>query len=295
MVKTKREKVAVYPPKEDAEGTKTRKLAEVIFRGTGMKCLIYLEQRAKGQREQTQKTKRDTEAILVSQDGRSYAELLKTVKETVKAGTTAARGIRTIREGKDGRMIIVTEERAQEAVDSLKKQLREGGNMTTKELGGQGKKRSNIDALVDKSEIVDAISIELGVDKSLFDVGDLRPYFGEIKRPRRATDLLRKGSIRIGLNRCNVVGRVEVTQCYKCWGYGHIREKCTENVDMKTACRKCGKEGHAAKECENNEYCPCCKTENHRMGTAKCPKFKAALNKARAVEARRKGQDGKPA
>ncbi|KAJ8965370.1 hypothetical protein NQ317_002873 [Molorchus minor] len=236
----------------------------------------------KGQRESIQKTKRDTKAILVSQDGKSHAELLKTVKETVKAGTTAARGIRTIiREGKDGRMIIVTEEKEQKAVVSLKKKLRERGNMTTKDIGGQGKKCiiyiKDIDALVEKAEKEEAVGRETGLDKTRFDL------FKE-----RAEDLQRKGGIRIGLNRCKVVGRVEVLQCYKCWRYGHIRKKCTENTAMRTACSKCGKEAHAAKECTNKEYCQSCKAENHRMGTAKCPEFKAALSKARAEDAQRK-------
>ncbi|KAJ8968845.1 hypothetical protein NQ317_017898 [Molorchus minor] len=224
---------------------------------------------------------------------------LKTVKETVKAGTTAARGIRTIiREGKDGRMIIVTEEKEQKAVVSLKKKLRERGNMTTKDIGGQGKKGiiyiKDIDALVEKAEKEEAVGRETGLDKTRFDVGGLRPYFRGNQTvtiqlfKERAEDLQRKGGIRIGLNRCKVVGRVEVLQCYKCWRYGHIRKKCTENTAMRTACSKCGKEAHAAKECTNKEYCQSCKAENHRMGTAKCPEFKAALSKARAEDAQRK-------
>ncbi|KAJ8977378.1 hypothetical protein NQ317_015493 [Molorchus minor] len=147
---------------------------------------------------------------------------------------------------------------------------------------------------MEKAEKEEAVGRETGLDKTRFDVRDLRPYFRGNQTvtiqlfKERAEDLQRKGGIRIGLNRCKVVGRVEVLQCYKCWRYGHIRKKCTENTDMRTACSKCGKEAHAAKECTNKEYCQSCKAENHRMGTAKCPEFKAALSKARAEDAQRK-------
>lgn len=35
------------------------------------------------------------------------------------------------------------------------------------------------------------------------------------------------------------------SQCYKCWGLGHLRDKCTSAIDRSRTCFRCGAEGHA--------------------------------------------------
>ncbi|XP_018576384.1 zinc finger protein GIS2-like [Anoplophora glabripennis] len=110
---------------------------------------------------------------------------------------------------------------------------------------------------------------------------------GETKRPRqvspqdKAESLLRTGKIRVGINSCTVVERVNVTQCFRCWGYGHYRKECKEE-DRSINCRKCGRIGHKAEECGEELCCLTCKRTGHAAGSGACPEFRKALAWVRA-------------
>lgn len=68
--------------------------------------------------------------------------------------------------------------------------------------------------------------------------------------------------------------RSRPTQCYKCWGYGHVRSMCKANVDKSGNCFNCGEAGHSIGNCSSPPKCMVCKesnkTFNHRMGSTIC-------------------------
>lgn len=40
-------------------------------------------------------------------------------------------------------------------------------------------------------------------------------------------------------------------QCYKCWGFGHVRTNCKSDKTRLGCCFKCGSREHMAHQCEN--------------------------------------------
>ncbi|XP_029166089.1 uncharacterized protein LOC114936906 [Nylanderia fulva] len=84
-----------------------------------------------------------------------------------------------------------------------------------------------------------------------------------------------KNKIKIGWT----IARIELlkarpTQCYKCWGHGHLRNKCTSVADRSKTCFRCGGENHPALNCQNPIRCILCveqgKDPNHRVGSNQC-------------------------
>lgn len=83
------------------------------------------------------------------------------------------------------------------------------------------------------------------------------------------------GKIKIGWT----VAKIELldarpTQCYKCWGYGHMRYACTSSIDRRGSCFNCGSYGHLAQSCSNSPRCVICHEaglpDNHRSGSRTC-------------------------
>lgn len=73
--------------------------------------------------------------------------------------------------------------------------------------------------------------------------------------------MIEAGRVNLGWRSCRVVHHIHLTRCYKCCGFGHVAEKCTN----KLACSKCGGE-HKAAECNNTVLqCINCKHMNEKF------------------------------
>lgn len=171
LVRDGRAKIALYPPVTDPGGVKTRKLLECILYGTNTKGLIYVKEKpgrkSKGETEMAPRVERerDTEVVIVRDQGKTYADLLREVKDNVKVGTEAAKSIRTIREARNGHMIIVVDKKDKGGTEELREKLRRNNN-TVSGATGKGKMVSiiikDIDSLTTVEEIKDAIIRETG-------------------------------------------------------------------------------------------------------------------------------------
>lgn len=71
------------------------------------------------------------------------------------------------------------------------------------------------------------------------------------------------GCVNLGWKSCKVAHHIHLTRCFKCCGFGHIAERCSN----KLACAKCSGE-HKTAECKSNETrCVNCKVMNEKFGT----------------------------
>ncbi|KMQ89040.1 reverse transcriptase [Lasius niger] len=63
-------------------------------------------------------------------------------------------------------------------------------------------------------------------------------------------------------------------QCFKCWGFGHVRFSCTSTIDRSNLCFNCGGEGHSLRDCRSPSHCVVCEStgskSDHKMGSALC-------------------------
>ena len=237
-----------------------------------------------------------TEPVIISpQEGKTYADLLRTVKETIKDDKETTSHIQTIRQSKEGNMVI-TMKPEQRKADELKNLLTRGMKEMKARISKRDKRGGAVlnvkgmDAVTTKAEVVEAIGRESGVGANMVRVGELRPFFGgsqavRVTMPEEAAKkLLQTGGIRIAYNNCRVTRRFPLTQCFKCWGYGHTASECEEAHDHGKDCRKCGRTGHVLKDCTNEKYCPICKNAGHSVGIGACPDMRRALKIAREAE-----------
>lgn len=75
------------------------------------------------------------------------------------------------------------------------------------------------------------------------------------------SEIMKINKIRVGWKVCSVVEFVEVTQCYKCWGFYHVAKYCKKPE----RCGRCA-EQHSTKECkEQNRKCASCIDHKDRL------------------------------
>ncbi|GJQ78882.1 hypothetical protein Trydic_g53 [Trypoxylus dichotomus] len=94
-----------------------------------------------------------------------------------------------------------------------------------------------------------------------------------------ALELLKTARIKVGWVNSRIRKRLEVTRCYRCFGYGHRQATCSEPDRRKEGvCMGCGEKGHLKKNCTNKPRCFLCSAENardHVAGSGKCGVFRA--------------------
>lgn len=284
-------KIALYPPCSDPRGLTTRKIAECIFRQSGIKCLIYIKAAKEDKLTERTEKKEHTDAIIINQPGKSYSELLKIVKDKIPKNSDEARHIRTIREAKRGGLVMVIDKgengRNGRKVKDILTLEKEEGLTVVEQTGKQPRVTiKGIDGAATKEEVEEAIREHLGTSGN-FRIVNMRPFFAGNQAATVAMDeedakrLTKQNNIKIGLSRCRVTEFINVIRCTRCWKFGHNRYSCKEESDDSDKCRKCGGVGHLANKCDKKEYCLSCKCEGHTTGTNQCPQFLAALNRIR--------------
>ncbi|KAJ8929748.1 hypothetical protein NQ314_017538 [Rhamnusium bicolor] len=225
------------------------------------------------------KMKTTEQSVLVKKGGKSYAELLKSVRTSVDLEKIGIK-IKSIKQtGKGDLLLSVTggDEKARSLKTDIETQLKDVD--VTMRKSEATIHISDVDPTVTEEEIRDALNAHIDIDKNLIKITSLRPsrnqnHMATAILPREAArELSRKGKIKIGWVLSRVRERVSVTRCFRCLEFGHIQQGCA-GVDRSGECLNCGKTGHKAKDCKNESFCAKCQIGEHRTDSTRCPHYK---------------------
>lgn len=274
------------------EGTVMRKLAEIAFRNTDRTLQICIPKSNYRQATDTINTpkprqERESNALVIKNNGQSYADLLKQVKGEVTASDLNG-SVNSLRQTRSGDLLIAID-RSGKNLNTLKGRISGKMDEANVQIRAAEKYRVlhiiNIDAITTKVEVQEAVAIAVGQEtlrQGNYEISNMRPARGScqiatVKASGKVADtLLSKGKIVVGVTRCKVVHRQEVKRCYRCWGYGHIAAGC-DGPDRSKACVKCAADDHQVKDCTNSSFCPICNKEGHRAGNTGCPRYRLAI------------------
>lgn len=224
-----------------------------------------------------------TDKIIIKSEGKTYADLLRSVKRNVdieEAGVT----IRSLKKTLKGDLLLEVTG-GKERVTTLKEMIR----TRTKDTEVFVKSNdatihiTDIDADINEEDLKKEIMrSERDISEEQLRVISLRPNrtgnqtATVTMRKYIADRLVKKGKIKIGWVYCRLRHRVNIARCYKCLEFGHRTPDCT-GPDRGGTCRRCGKDGHLAKECKGTPYCITCEREGHRADSTGCPRFRELI------------------
>lgn len=207
--------------------------------------------------------KRDS-VVVVSQEGKSCSEILKSVKEGLNPIQISNASIVSIQRTRKEDLLIRLKG-ARKAAEALCKAVSEHVPGLKTEMRGKRKAvmhLSDLDQDTDKEDIkqgirseLSKINLDIGLEE--VEVTSLRPAFAGTQKATvklsqvHAHKLMRKKRILIGLVSCRLKFREDQQRCYRCWEIGHTVSKCN-GPDKSRDCFKCGKEGHQKAECNTD-------------------------------------------
>ncbi|KAK9729434.1 hypothetical protein QE152_g15951 [Popillia japonica] len=239
-------------------------------------------------------SQRTTEKIVVKSGTTKYADLLKKVKDNVdldkdnvdldKVGVH----VKTIKKTRHGDLMLEVSgdrERASALKAAISKKVENKVSVINNEMTIHV---LDIDAAYTKEDAEEAIRNAAKVrEPQTIRVKSMRPtrdgnQIATVQASRAAGNvLLNTGRIKIGWVGCRVRERIEVTRCYRCLEFGHLKKDC-KGQDRSNHCLSCNQLGHQAKDCAGAQFCPSCQSEGHRADSTKCPRFRELLSQEKA-------------
>lgn len=286
MKRKNKNKLTVIPlEKEDLESIK--KIMEYTFIETDIRVEIGISRREREKMtaskvgEQAEVYKRRsprTDALILKAEGKTYAEMLRAIKEAAPEGENGIKAAKKTRNGE----VLLTMEGGRDKISTLKTAITnkvEGVQTRCIRKGETILHLSNVDAITTREEVRTSIQRQINAADIEIEIRSLRPTQRENQIATVAVDsdtakkLLELGQLRIGFNTCRVRERVDIIRCYRCHGYGHVARACSA-PSRENLCLKCGTAGHKASECKGETHCVSCEKDGHRTGTLSCPIYR---------------------
>lgn len=276
----------VIPDIGGSTGETLKRMTQFLFSDTNVEVVLCKEKTGMNQKtnknlnidlnakKATRTFKED--AILVKMEGKSYADLLRTVKKEVSPDNIGV-NIKTVRKTRSGELLVTVPHGTGNA-KALKEEImrKVPGTISTLLTRKKVLHIKDLDATTTVEDVRKAISDTITVATEDLDIRALRPtVFSRqnvtvILPNTKADELLYKGSIKIGWTSCKVTERKAESKCTRCWEHTHQKKDCA-GPDRSNLCMKCGKEGHNANLCIDKPYCLSCKIEGHQTNAYKCP------------------------
>lgn len=287
-------------PEEKKEPKKLRGEASEteITRHTEAKAVAKEEWHVVGKKKKSpfQKATRPDALIIRPKEKEKYADILKRVKQDASANQ-ARDYVDKIRRTAKGDMLIVLRKENNEKTPELQ-------NIIAGVLGEEAVviakcheeelEIKDIDETTTILEILEALQNTAGDDcKITIDaVKSLRKAYGGTQTATVRLNIATAnkvigeyGKIKIGWVNCRIRKNIKPVKCFRCWQYGHLANKCGNEIDRTNVCMKCGELNHKIANCQNEAHCMLCKEKNmrydHIAGSSRCPVFKVALQMVR--------------
>ena len=242
------------------------------------------KENSKQEKRQRPKRKK-TEAVLIQPaEGRSYAEVLKSLRSQTKIiEQTNVRGIRKTRNG--GLLLeLSTGEKLQPGfVQHIKETVQQAASITELKPKATVEIR-DLDSLTEDKEVEEAIKSAIESTTEDVRIQLTPPNSREQVRAfvtlstESAEKLLKLAKIKIGWIRARIRLRQTTKKCFRCFGVGHLQSSC-QGPDRSKLCVKCGETGHKIKECTREARCCICADSgrhpvDHLPGSRGCPASK---------------------
>lgn len=242
----------------------------------------------------------ETTAVVLSMEGKSYAEMLRSAREALKGEKTVQ--VESIGKTKDDKVILHLKNTKGEAAsptpDLIKNKMQDATveikkpreNLKTFHIRGLDQLTTEDEVKKDILAALNMSAEQTGIMVSALRQTNARGSSQAVTvrlRAGPAARLANIGKVKIGLVLCKVRERIEVERCYKCWCTGHDSRSCN-GIDRTKACNNCGQDGHKARECTNDPHCPLC-NDGHRAWSTQCPKYIVEKNKV--LKIRNGGRD----
>ena len=260
------------------------KIVECCLRGKELKAEVCAKGRGIKKRNNDRIRRENLNTLIVkNQQGKTYAETLKSIKAAVVPEEKGAT-IKKIGKTKDGNIVIKIRDDTPGASEEVAKAINKGasGSAEVKQTAKIQILIHDIDEATEKEEIEKAIRDEAGADIELT-VHDPTPnkngnFTAKVLMPKNyGQHMIEKGTLKIGWFNSRVTEKITIPICYNCLKLGHLGTYCREPRVEKKRCYKCASDKHEASSCDQEPHCMECNEKGHIVNSFNCPAYKKLI------------------
>lgn len=240
----------------------------------------------------------------------TYAKVLAEAKSKVDLADLGITELRFRRAATGARILEVPGATSGDKADSLAEKLREALKEEDIKIAMPTKcsevRVSGLDDSVSAEEVAKAIIKIGGCRADLVKVGEIRvDHTGlgtiwvrcPVAVAKKVAD---SGRLLVGWVAAQVkLMQTKPLRCYRCLEMGHVRVKCTAEVDRSNQCYRCGQPDHKAGQCSAAPHCTVCAAANkpseHRVGSQSCGALPTKDRRKGATGAKAQSQPVHPA